>query len=265
MESSEGSSKLSELEALKASLTLKIRDCSDISKKQTLIEQCKELGKQIKELKPKKPLTEKQIQRKKNLITRVCQNCKKYYETSGKTRIPVVYCRDCRQIRGKDILEWVRPDSFKCFQDHQVQEAEELLQSLKSQFRLDLHKTLNTIPPDVKVPPHTCCVSYVGSLTETRIGAREEIRERIKSGQLEFGVLVFERGSPKDPDRNRFTKIGSKAWFNRHVKPVPGKQSVFIDDSVDHVFSVKTTGICSVQITERKDLLKMIASLDSSE
>ena len=270
-DTSNASNELQKLVAEKDRLTLKIRDTTDPIEKKTLIEQCKSLGQKIKKLKPpQKPLTEIQkkqnTQNTQNRVKVICENCQQEFDTSSKTRIPIVYCRDCRVERNKDILEWVTADSYKCYQEHEQNAAEELLSLHPSQFRLDLHKTLDTVDPKEILPPHTCCVSYVGSLTQTRINARVDIQNRIHTGQLEFGVLVFKRGSHKDPEEaNRFQQIGSKAWFNRCVPGVKGRVSVFIDDSLDHVLSVQSVGIQSQIIIERKNLLKMIDSLDTLE
>lgn len=259
------SSEIQALQAKKDAITSKIRNESDPVAKNQLISKAKEISLIIKDLQPQKVLTEKQIQKKKNILTKICDNCKKEYETSGQSRIPIVYCRDCRVVRGKDILEWVTVDSFKCFSEDEQSLAEQLLKENPSQFRLDLHKTLDTIDPKETLPDHTCCVSYVGSLTQTRIGARLDIQNRIKTGQLKFGVLVFKRGSHRDPEAaNRYQEVGSKAWFNRCVPNVKGKVSVFVDDSNDHVLSVKSVGIQSQRILGRQNLLRVIQSLDVS-
>ena len=59
-----------------------------------------------------------------------------------------------------------------------------LKQSYSADIRLDLHKTLDTITCNTKLPKRNghvvsaCCVSYVGSLTATRINAREDSKEK---------------------------------------------------------------------------------------
>lgn len=243
----------------KDKLTALIRTTKDPAEKQALILRCKALGTRIKDLQPKKEPTEKEIQKVQNLVTKVCANCNGNYETSGKTRIPIVYCRECRVIRGKDILEWVTADSFECYQQHQQAEAETKMSQNPAQFRLDLHKTLDTCAPETVLPDHTCCISYVGSLTQTRINARTDIQDRVRSGQLKYGVLVFKRGSDSDPvAANRYQEVGSKAWFNKHTPGIEGKSSVFVDDSMDHILSVRSVGIQSVHKIDRKGLIGLI-------
>jgi len=185
-----------------------------------------------------------------------CTECSKPFESSRKMHVDLAYCKTCRKKHSKDILEFVTSDSFKIFTIDQTEEAESLLSELQSDLRLDLHKTLDTIPIDTKLPDKTCCLSYVGQLTATRISAREEIQERIKSGQLCFGALVFARGSRKNIEAcNRFTDVGSKAWFNMFVK---SDKALFIDDSDDHVLSVESVGIHSIQIYPDQRLLELI-------
>ena len=172
----------------------------------------------------------------------------------------MVFCRDCRKIRTKDILELISKDDFEIFQEAGVEDAENKLKEFTSNIRLDLHKTLSTIDKSVKLPQGTCCVSYVGQVTSTRVLARLDIQDRIKSGQLAFGGLVFKRASHKDPDRNHFQKTGSKAWFNQLVK-YKSKSCIFVDDSEDHVLSVQSTGLPglkSIQIKPYDDLLELI-------
>jgi len=189
-----------------------------------------------------------------------CTECSKPFEGSRKLYVDLAYCKPCRKKHSKDILEFVTADSFKIFTSDQTDESESLLSELKADLRLDLHKTLDTIPIDTELPDKTCCLSYVGQLTATRISAREEIQERIKSGQLNFGALVFARGSRKNIEAcNTFKDIGSKAWFNLLVK---SDKPVFIDDSDDHVLSVESVGIRSIQIHPDQNLLDLIANSD---
>jgi len=148
---------------------------------------------------------------------------------------------------------------------HRTEDAEDALKTLRADVRLDLHKTLDTISEKEQLHPHnselvSCCVSYVGRLTTTRIAARNDIISRIKAGQIVFGALVFNRGSHRDPElANNYTVDGSKAWFNRCVGYSQGVVPLFVDDSDDHVLSVKTLGnINSIQIRNQDSLLDLI-------
>lgn len=259
---------MSEIELLiaqKDALTKCIRGIeNDPNEKKRLIDECKKLGSRIKELRPPKDpiLHAQQQQQKKNLITVECENCGNDFQTSGKTRICVVYCKGCRPLRQTDILEYITDESFTIFTEKQLTVAENLLKSLTSDVRLDLHKTLDTLSPNTKLPTkNNCCVSYVGNLTVTRITAREDIMERIGTGQIDFGVLVFKRGSYKSEERNSFTEVGSKAWFNRLVQST-NECAVFIDDSEDHVLSVGCIdGMDSIRIAPGQQLLKLLKLL----
>ena len=196
---------------------------------------------------------------------RSCVECEANFVVSRKRYVDLAYCKPCRKKHSKDILEIVTEDSFTIYNSSQVAEAEAALAELEAEFRLDLHKTLDTVDIDEPMVKSSCCVSYVGQLTVTRIGAREEIQERIKSGQLVFGALVFARGSRKDPEAaNKFQEVGSKAWFNKFVK---GDNPIFVDDSDDHVLSVESIGITSYQIYPEGNLLVILdrAIEDSSD
>ena len=70
--------------------------------------------------------------------------------------------------------------------------------------------------------------------TDTRIVARGYILERVKSSQIQYGALIFARGFDLG-NKNKFHDVGSKAWFVKAVSP-----HIFIDDSEDHVESVKS-------------------------
>jgi hypothetical protein len=190
-----------------------------------------------------------------------CTECKTAFEGSRKLYVDLAYCKPCRKKHSKDILELVTAESFQIFNSSQVDDAESALSKLEADFRLDLHKTLDTIPEDTKLPGPSCCVSYVGQLTGTRISAREEIQRRIKTGQLLFGALVFARGSRKNPEAcNTFKDVGSKAWFNLLVK---SDNPLFVDDSDDHVLSVESVGIRSIQIYPNQHLLPLLNKEDS--
>jgi len=199
----------------------------------------------------------------------VCKGCYNKYEggKSDKNFVEIVFCCPCRKIRGKDIMEiiLVNQDGTESITYcHNEDHAQQLLMNMKSDIRLDLHKTLDTLAINTKLP-HTsvCCLSFVGNFTQTRIGARENIIERIKSNQIRFGILVFKRGPKKDPELcNRFHEIGSKAWVNKYL----GKDSnnvVFIDDSDDHVYSVQSidSNIKSIKLCPRSSLLNVLEKL----
>ena len=178
----------------------------------------------------------------------------------------MVFCDGCRKKQGKDLIELIHgAGEPQIFLDYQVADAERALASLSADVRLDLHNTLDTISEDIQLPcaaATVCCISYVGRLTDTRIEARQEIARRIAAGQIAFGALVFARGPHKDAQaRNNFVDVGSKAWFNKHLSVVTqGKDAVFVDDSEDHVQSVRCIeGVKSVQIQEHQSLLTILS------
>jgi len=127
--------------------------------------------------------------------------------------------------------------------------------------RLDLHKTLDTLSSNTKLPTDSvCCISFVGQFTQTRIDARKDIINRIRTQQIRFGILVFKRGSKNDANAcNSFHEIGSKAWANNFLG-YDSSNIIFVDDSDDHVLSVKSLreDINSVRLDKGANLLQVL-------
>lgn len=134
-------------------------------------------------------------------------------------------------------------------------EAELFLSTMPAVLRLDLHNTLDTVDPDVNIFPSSCCISFVGRLSQRRLQARLDIQERIDTGQIKYGVLVFMRGKRDQV----FLEDGSKAWFNRVVPTEEGLAPLFIDDSLDHIMSVQHVGVRSVRILPTDALVDLIS------
>ena len=132
-------------------------------------------------------------------------------------------------------------------------EAERHLAKYPANIRMDLHGVLDILPNNIDLVKDRkkntiACISFVGETT--RDAAAKDIHERILTGQIDFGVLVFVRGKGKE--RFTFTDEGSKAWVNKHIPcESQGWQSsqtlqncksgpcIFIDDSTDHLRSTK--------------------------
>lgn len=205
----------------------------------------------------KTPKADKLSKHPQNSITKKCGGCYEEFESSNSSHL-VAFCPKCRKLRNTDVCEIITPEGVViCFQD--ISLAETMLKSMPATLRLDLHNTLDTLDPDVNVFADSCCISYVGRLTETRLMARADIQDRIKSGQIKYGALVFKRGNAKAEDGGcKFTEPGSKAWFNT-VVPVDGDlKPLFIDDSEDHVKSVEFAGTRSIQINPGDSLIDLI-------
>jgi hypothetical protein len=76
-----------------------------------------------------------------------------------------------------------------------------------------------------------------------RTRARAEIVERLRTGQVAFGILTFTRGNKikKTGRRDLVTSHGTKAWVNSLVQTAD--KSVFIDDGEDHIRSTDSLRI----------------------
>ena len=144
-----------------------------------------------------------------------CNSCSSIFYWSP-TSPRAVFCPPCRKLRNSDLIEIITSvDSVLYCNNKKVSEAEVLLRSLApTDLRLDLHNTLDTIEPNVKLIASASCISYVGATTSTRIEARKDIQNRFKTGQFKFRALVFKRGSRRRNTENTFSESGSKAWFN---------------------------------------------------
>lgn len=164
-----------------------------------------------------------------------CSDCNAPYTVTGKY-IPA-FCDPCQVDRKLDIVEIITIDGSKRYKD--VKEAEAALSILSCDVRLDLHNVLDLIPVETKLKYNDCCcVSFVGSTSQIRVQAAQEIKQRIQSGQIKFGALVFKRGNRRKPkEAHTYTAVGSKAWFNKCVKS--NNNPIFMDDSDDHVNSVQ--------------------------
>ena len=280
MDNADADNVLEKLLQDKIKLTNEIRNSTgDIKMK--LIEESKSIVQKIKLLTGPKD----QKHAEKHTISKECQSCFKDFQTSSKNNVSqdnisqepdeyqkktrkhpgIVFCGPCRKIRGKDILELIEVKNGNVithiFQDNQINDAEIMLENMTADIRLDLHKTLDTISTNtqfsLKKETSFCCVSYVGQLTTTRISAKDDIIQRIKTGQLSFGALVFKRGPHKDPIMaNNFTVPGSKAWFNLHLKYT--NCPLFVDDSEDHVLSVSSIGVKSIQLNSTETLINVV-------
>jgi hypothetical protein len=258
-----------ELKLIKNEITNLIRNCKDTEEKKRLILKAQRLGEELKQFKTKIDKDDVlPIVVPTDLM--VCDHCKKNFECKPqKNRSTwIVYCKECRKIRGTDLIEIILPNQPSViYQQHEVENAETMLKSLNADIRLDLHKTLDTVSAETKLfttetqkaqkaQKTCCCVSYVGMFTSTRLNARDDITNRIRCGQISFGVLVFKRGRD---DNTPFVDIGSKAWFNKQLPCTTIQENaLFIDDSMDHVISVKAIGIKSILITPQKQLLKLL-------
>lgn len=203
------------------------------------------------------------------------QQCKGESHKPKNFRQSTAFCHDHRKLYSKDVLEIITPDGTQRFPNlnHQIKLAEEILSKLPSiDVRLDLHNVLDKTEFNdslVQKGITVCGISYVGNLTMTRIQARNEMRDRIESGQIAFGLLVFRRGARKGTpeERNNFHEPGSKAWANSYI-PLDSN-GLFVDDSIDHVESVKSKKIDNLDTNhfkgDGKQLIKLLKAFKKQE
>jgi len=206
---------------------------------------------------------EKEKQRKKKLLEckpRDCLLCEKQFKDLNKR---TVMCQDCKDIRSKDLIEVIYKNGAgvesRIFTSEKQQDAEAFLATFgNSHIVVDLHGVLGTVEEDVVLPKSdedviSCC-SYVGRYTTTRYDAYQDIFDRVESGQIVWGVLVFNRGNPRKESADAYHEVGSKAWYCKIVNA-----ALFCDDSLDHIRSVESfCGNRSIHITKQRPLLKVL-------
>jgi len=126
--------------------------------------------------------------------------------------------------------------------------AENWLSKNSVDIRLDLHGVCDTLDSTTLINTtdkmcNICIISYVGKYTHIRNVAKLDIIDRVTSGQVSFGILVFSRGKIHGKtdfvDADTHHVPGSKAWVNKHLGMNKG-QALFVDDSLDHCRSVKS-------------------------
>lgn len=160
------------------------------------------------------------------IAVRSCRSCDQVADNES------AHCDNCRISHVSDLITIITMDTTTTFQNRL--DAEDAIsvvaRAYKPKVILDLHGVTDTVDPSISFGASTAIVSFVGKHSRTRYNAIDEIRERIQSGQVSFGVLVF-----KMKHRNMsFHDPGSKAWFCSHVPSA----RLFVDDTEEHVESV---------------------------
>ncbi len=182
-----------------------------------------------------------------------------------------------RLAKKKDIVELIsnyhNEIHTKIFTNKEM--AENVLKKYLANIRLDYHGVVDILNIDEKLIPddmrnkfNICVISYVGKYSENRSSAHIDIINRIKTGQIDFGLLIFKRCRDKILC-DKFHDVGSKAWANNLIQ-TDGK-SIFIDDSEDHYKSVQSMNIPNLKSILFKgnknnliDLIKKEMILDSN-
>jgi len=189
--------------------------------------------------------------------SKLCNECNIEFTNNNPN---VIYCKTCYDIRKRDVYELIDQSGHcRIFTKENMNEFANHVNK-EIQVRLDYNGVLDTLPRDehLKNPQNICCISFVGSTTNTRVMTREDIIKRL-GHQINFGVLVFLRGNSKN--KNRFHTIGGKAHVNSVIPIGLNKKAIFIDDSEDHCLSVSNLNIenlDSILLTEDVDLRSLI-------
>ena len=238
-----------ELFALRKDISRSIGSLKD-DERMKAIEKNRQISELIKLKYPKNKdqlrRVQNKIQKKKNRILVSCDQCHNTFDTSIKNKNPFAFCKGCRKKRDLDLVEIIRGDGETViYQEKDLKKAESELVVLSANVRLDLHGVLDVLKDDVKVSTNAMVLSYVGKLTRTRTNALRDIKNRIKKGQVKFGVLVFKRGKRGTGVENKFQSPGSKAWVNKLIKFEDN--AIFVDDSTDHYNSVKSLNITNLE------------------
>jgi hypothetical protein len=149
--------------------------------------------------------------------------------------------------KNKDLIEIIFSDKIILFIENDIDKAEKFLNNLRMDIRLDLHGVLDLLENNKKIINIENdrknyiigAISYVGRLSNTRNKARQDIQNRIISGQINYGILIFKRGKRKKNKKIYFIDSGSKAWVNKNLLYFPNIITLYIDDGIDHIESTK--------------------------
>ena len=247
----------------KISLTRSIP--SNLDLKTQIIEKCRIITTILNLKFPKKkgPSTQQTQPKKYDIIILKCAQCSVDMYTGTTTRNPLTYCSKCRHSRDSDLVEIITSSETRIFTTKQLDDAEKALSEIEAPLRLDLHGVADLLPVTTLIKEKTVIVSYVGKLTCTRTNARTEMINRIKSGQIIAGVLIFLRGKKGTLEENMCHRSGAKAWVNTKLKP--SESMHFVDDSEDHYESVKSLHLKGLKTTLLKsgELDELYKILDS--
>jgi hypothetical protein len=200
--------------------------------REKLIEKSKEVKQTITTLHP----TVTKIVEQRIRYTIICPNCSTEYRSTQKMR---KFCKKCTEESKDDLIEVIYSGGTKIYKLSEQKDAEKWLTGQTVNIRLDLHGVTDQYQQDDKITDEPICIiSYVGRLTDTRVIARNDVTARVGYKQAVFGILLFGRGRKENMDT--FHEVGSKAWcnkwINRSITPL------FVDDSIDHCKSVKSSG-----------------------
>jgi hypothetical protein len=149
--------------------------------------------------------------------------------------------------KNKDLIEIIFSDKIILFIENDIDKAEKFLNNLRMDIRLDLHGVLDLLENNKNIINIESdrknyiigAISYVGRLSNTRNKARQDIQNRIISGQINYGILIFKRGKRKKNKKIYFIDPGSKAWVNKNLLYFPNIITLYIDDGADHTESTK--------------------------
>lgn len=163
-----------------------------------------------------------------------------------------------------DLLEVIETQTTRSYTN--IQKAQHHLQSLpETSVRLDFHGVLDTLLPSQPLPSHHtyCVISFVGPTGITRNLVRQQIQERIETGQILFGVLVFQKGYTRQEKRS-FIAPGGKAWVHAQLPKLPTSPIYFLDDHMEHIRSAQTlapTTLCIHVQLQTRTLIETLQKL----
>lgn len=167
----------------------------------------------------------------------------------------LTYFNKPKKKMRNDLIDIIHLNVIQTYKNYEAINAIRTLQMLSADCCIALQNTLDTINEITQFPSQQktyCCIGYVNQNDLiAKANIRADICRRIASGQISFGILVFD---------DTTCNIGSKTWVNRHLGRLirMGEPHNFIDNCEEHVISVQSVGGRATHLTDQNNLIELV-------
>jgi len=170
--------------------------------------------------------------------------------------VEIVTCKQQRPIRSKSLANLERRicDQLSLL----LLNAQEDNKATRS-VCLDMHGVADLFETTAILGKSTDLVwilSFIGKNSERREALRKELEARIEAKQIQFGIMVFVRGSTPC--------VGTKAWILKLITRVSPLPLLFLDDGQDHIHAAEKLNIARLTckyIQNKTEILPCITQM----